>query len=352
MRPPPMSGLGRLRPRPVPGLGQVAEVLRGVVEVEDHRLDPAEVRPQPVLQPGPAVGERDPAVGPVHADLRRLPPQRLAQASPGPPGWPGSGPARAAAAASGRPSGRDRRGRVVDHRHGGHPPVGLGGLRAPAGGPPWRRARRRRRSSPRRPCARPSPGPAPKVSPAVQASAELLAGRLGGPLDGGLGDLQTRPAAAGSPRRPRRSWRGPRRGRPPRRRPGVRSPAARPSDLIAGAMAPMARLAVVIGPLGADRPEQAERALGAVADEAGRLVAVRATQARPSVPPFFRSLRAASMALAPILWTRSRTSNSVGPEELAVGLGGEQLGEAAEVGLGGLAERSERSARRARPARG
>ena len=42
------------------------------------------------------------------------------------------------------------------------------------------------------------------------------------------------------------------------------------------------------------------------------------------------------MALAPVSWTRSRTSNSVAPEELAVGLGGEQLGDPPVVVLGGL----------------
>ncbi len=37
-------------------------------------------------------------------------------------------------------------------------------------------------------------------------------------------------------------------------------------------------------------------------------------------------------------WTRSRTSNSVFPEELAILLGGEQVGEGPKVGLGGLAK--------------
>ena len=40
------------------------------------------------------------------------------------------------------------------------------------------------------------------------------------------------------------------------------------------------------------------------------------------------------------------------PQELAIGLGGEQVGEAAEVGVGGLAERLDRSGRTVRPARG
>jgi hypothetical protein len=44
-------------------------------------------------------------------------------------------------------------------------------------------------------------------------------------------------------------------------------------------VAPMAVLAVVVGPLGAERPQQADDALGAVADEAGIAVAVGATQA-------------------------------------------------------------------------
>src|SRR5262249_101027 len=47
--------------------------------------------------------------------------------------------------------------------------------------------------------------------------------------------------------------------------------------------------------------------------ELGRFLAVGARYARPLVPPFFRSARAVSMALAPMAWTWSRTSNSVLP---------------------------------------
>ena len=54
-------------------------MLRGVVEVEDHRVDPPEVHPQPLLHPGPGIGDRDPTLGVVHAHLRRLPAERLAQ---------------------------------------------------------------------------------------------------------------------------------------------------------------------------------------------------------------------------------------------------------------------------------
>jgi hypothetical protein len=71
--------LGRLRAGAVQGLGQVPQVFRGMVGVEDHGIETAEVRPQPVLQPRPAVREPDPPLGRVHADLRRLPPRWLSQ---------------------------------------------------------------------------------------------------------------------------------------------------------------------------------------------------------------------------------------------------------------------------------
>src|SRR5689334_16529124 len=78
--------------------------------------------------------------------------------------------------------------------------------------------------------------------------------------------------------------------------------------------------AMVVGPLQADGPEQAGDGLGPVADEPGRFVAARAAQDGPPVPPLFRSSRAVSMALAPTLWTRSRTSNSVRPKNWPAGL--------------------------------
>src|SRR5262249_4217945 len=82
---------------------------------------------------------------------------------------------------------------------------------------------------------------------------------------------------------------------------------------ITGAMALMAVPAGVVRPLGADRPQQAEAALGPVAEGARVPAAAGATQARPPVAPFLRPSTAASIALAPIVWTRSRTSNSVAP---------------------------------------
>src|SRR5262249_14992785 len=82
---------------------------------------------------------------------------------------------------------------------------------------------------------------------------------------------------------------------------------------VAGATAAAAGLAVVLGPLQPQLAEQAEDALGAVADAAGALSARRAAYAGAAVPPWFRSRRAVAMALAPRRWTASRTSNSVRP---------------------------------------
>src|SRR5262249_13148768 len=145
-----------------------------------------------------------------------------------------------------------------------------------------------------------------------RAAAEFLPRRLGGPLGGGLGGPQP-----GEPAEHLLGGLGEADDHPGQahglRGAGRQVARIQADGAVAGAMAPMAVRAVVVGPHGADRPQQAERALGAVGDEARRLAAVGAAQARPLVPPFFRPLTAASIALAPILWTRSRTSNSVGP---------------------------------------
>src|SRR5262249_60716780 len=82
-------------------------------------------------------------------------------------------------------------------------------------------------------------------------------------------------------------------------------------DIIPRHGAVPAMAAVVVGPLQSDGPDQAGDGLGPITDESGRFVAGWAADAGPSVPPFFRSCRAGSMALAPILWTCSLTSNSV-----------------------------------------
>src|SRR5262249_33631771 len=145
-----------------------------------------------------------------------------------------------------------------------------------------------------------------------QAAAELLPRRPGGPLGGGLGGPQPGEPGEHLPGGLGEADDHP--GQADRLRGAGRQVARIQADhAVAGAMALMAVRAVIVGPLGADRPQQAERALGAVADEASGPAAVGATQARPLVPPFFRPLTAVSIALAPILWTRSRTSNSVGP---------------------------------------
>ena len=79
---------------------------------------------------------------------------------------PGSGRRTAAVGPSGRgPAVAGLGHGVVDHRHGDHPPLGLGPARALLAAPRWRRARRRRRSCPRRPCARPSPAPGRRSRP-------------------------------------------------------------------------------------------------------------------------------------------------------------------------------------------
>jgi hypothetical protein len=64
---------------------------------------------------------------------------------------------------------------------------------------------------------------------------------------------------------------------------------------------------------------QANDCLRPITDKTGRTLAVWAGHARTLVPPFFRSLRAVSMAWAANLWARSRISNSVAPKSCASG---------------------------------
>ena len=113
----------------VPGPADRPEVLRRVVEVEDDHLDAGEVAPQELLQPAPAVADRDPPLGRVHPDLPPLPAERLAQPRPprqggDVPGLPGrAGPVRVS------PPGLVLGDRVVDHPDVDHPPVRLGPAR-------------------------------------------------------------------------------------------------------------------------------------------------------------------------------------------------------------------------------
>ena len=96
----------------------------------------------------------------------------------------------------------------------------------------------------------------------------MSADRLGGPLHGGLRQRQ-----AGQPRQDVLGGLGEAADDAGQAdglgRAGGQVAGGQPEVVVAGAVAPMARLAVVVGPLGADRPQQADDALGAVADEAG-----------------------------------------------------------------------------------
>ena len=77
----------------------------------------------------------------------------------------------------------------------------------------------------------------------------------------------------------------------------------------------MAFLTMVIAAFEVNLADEAGERLGPIADEAGRFAAVRAGHARTDVVLFFRSVRADSMAHAPIVCERSRTSNSVLPKK-------------------------------------
>ena len=116
-----------------------------------------------------------------------------------------------------------------------------------------------------------------------------------------------------------------------------------PQGRVNGEVAGATGRAVVVGAiLEFDVAHQAHEGLVAAVLELARALAGRATQTGPLVPPFFRSLRAVSMALAPMVWTRSRDLELGLAEELVVGLGGEQLGDPPEFVLGGLAQGSRR----------
>src|SRR5262245_66673519 len=71
--------------------------------------------------------------------------------------------------------------------------------------------------------------------------------------------------------------------------------------------------AEVIRPFVADLADRTHDPPGLEALEPRRPVAVRAGDAAPEVALFLRPASALSMALAPIAWTRSRSSNSVRP---------------------------------------
>src|SRR5207249_4161157 len=68
--------------------------------------------------------------------------------------------------------------------------------------------------------------------------------------------------------------------------------------------------AMIIGAKQADVTGQANDVFVTIAHETRIVLTVRTDHARPLVPPFFRSLRAVSMACAASLWDRSRISNS------------------------------------------
>src|SRR5262249_2592423 len=158
---------------------------------------------------------------------------------------------------------------------------------------------------------RPLPRPAERL-PGGAPPAQALPGRLGGPLGRGFGQAQ-----GGHPRQHLRGGLGEARQRPGEADQllgGWRQVAGRQAqDFVPGAVAPAAVPAVVIGSAQADGADGALDRFGLPPLEACRLAAVGAGAAGALVPPFFRPWRAASRALAPILWTASRTWNSVAP---------------------------------------
>src|SRR5262249_16000421 len=103
------------------------EVLGGVVEVENDRLDTPEVAVHPVFQPAAAVAQGDPALGPIHPHLRRLSPERFAQsrAAAQPRGGAGRAPWRRAV----RPHPASRVWEDAPHRSANAPSSGTGGDR-------------------------------------------------------------------------------------------------------------------------------------------------------------------------------------------------------------------------------
>ncbi len=114
----------RLRVALVPRLGEVPQVLPGVVEVQDHLVQPSQVLPQQILQPRPpsqmAIHRRAPSIPtcrPCRAAARPPP--------PGPPDWPRTAPARPSAARPVRPTAAALRLSGYDYPHRDHLPFSL-----------------------------------------------------------------------------------------------------------------------------------------------------------------------------------------------------------------------------------
>jgi hypothetical protein len=94
---------------------------------------------------------------------------------------------------------------------------------------------------------------------------------------------------------------------------------------------------MIVGAVEADRPEQADDRLGSIGDELGGVVAPRAAQAGPAIPPFpaveGRPDRLGSGRVGQIAYLEFGLN-----EQTVVGLGGEQEGDLPVLILGGLAE--------------
>src|SRR5262249_44828384 len=93
-----------------------------------------------------------------------------------------------------------------------------------------------------------------------------------------------------------------------------------PQRLVPGAVATIAVRTVVVGPAQADLSQGTHDLVDLPPVELGRLVAMGTEAAGAVVPPFFRSWRAVSSALAPRRCTVSRSWNSVAPKSWSSGL--------------------------------
>ena len=123
-----------------------------------------------------------------------------------------------------------------------------------------------------------------------------------------------------------------------------------PQDVIPGHEAVPAMAAVIIGPLQPDRPDQAGDGLGPVADEPGRSWQWGAALL-PRYPPFFPLVQSGLEGRDSDLVDAVSDLELGLSQELAIGLGGQEFGEGAEVGCDGLLQGLE-DARPTRLARG
>src|SRR5208337_928410 len=289
---------------------QPGELLRRVKEVKDDHFHTREILPEPVFQPVATVGEPNPKVGAVHADMTGGRAEQRAEVFQGVQPREVTRLHRQWLLVRPRPLGAG----VADHAHVGHPALGwatlftllpdAGGVELDVGAPSA--------------VVVLVPGPiglGAKGCAGLDGLRQALTGVFGGPFDGGLSEPDTghlfeqigalleavgdHPGQGGDPLQGR-----------------CQPPCRQPCRFIEGEDPLTTAPAQIVGARVADGTDEAQGGVGAVRVELGRLAAVWAGHAGALVSVFFCASRC-SMALAATLWARARIRNSLSPKTWA-----------------------------------